>query len=1074
MPVITKQELEDAATDAFSLERIVNGSETENGTGLVTTRLGQQVKTAKKVIAELAAIDVGASAAAAINDKLNEYQIAFNGDVVVDVQAGVVRYPAMLAMRNGQAFKTVTPADYGVTAFEVPFRIATSGICDTHYLDVAAIGTATNPVKTITSAGVPDVRDPNNVILGTTFQSNYQCFWGGDVLYTNRPALILSMATRKPILLDRQNRLGGGPAIYVPLELYINLPEEGVLSTAIPTNPVSTEVPGHAKFVLASASPSVVNSLYYDRTLNQYVLAVYSAQPEGDTRPYVPLIEVWGDQARSPAGIEIQSQDNLRLNNTRWPTVMMFEKRPVFDLSNYLGGGVAVYLPRWLFIQRGDAVINRPAVGTEATELGGYVKLLRPGISGSVSALFYNETTQLYEWNVYSSTSIDLKKNQLDNIYLIAEFWDDGSIKTPYNYRDPRVNIQANQTKYGIQADQMPRRYANTTIVDITEPELLALGFTRGAADLQSTNRPYFGDNFVSYVANTRAFIRFYLETDTANSYGTPRVYLWNATTPTDIKVVMEKKLSNNAASFVARFDTPAIDGALFFYVGSDTQNTSPAVRVKVTGVQYHISNAIAEDIRLSDYPSPGNAVITDYESRDAVNIARSNSLKQRLVTFVQKPTAKYNTKVVYGQSLGRGQETSPSLSRTNRFGNLSLGSNVLPNSNDGSTYGPFTDATLRPLVAQAVDGSTVYNYGSEPAGAFGEPVNHGWVNMGKYLHNQEVLAENDTNRLFVTFNPSVSGKTIEQLSKVNTQDATNRYARFTDGLTKIETATGSDPHVVDGIMWMQGEFNYYNSGGSWDKNTYKTLFGTLIDNMRTDAMAITGQTATPAFFTYQTGAAYTRDVDSAGTPGLHVGMAQLEVSLEKKGVWMVGPVYPYTDKGGHLDANGSRWFGNQIAKVYHQVVRLGKDWQPLRPTRITQSGREIVIDFHVPEPPLVFDSPYVVKTPTMYAAKGFRVTDASGAVTVNNVEIVGNTMIKITLGRDTVGTAQVWYASQTTHNGNGNLRDSDPAVAFDNYVYKPEDGMETTANIPALVNKPYPLQNWCVAFYLPVGYDEV
>ncbi len=70
MAVITKQELEDAAADAFALERIVNGSATENGTGLVTTRLGQQVKTAAKIAAELAAVDIGGTAAAAINQRI--------------------------------------------------------------------------------------------------------------------------------------------------------------------------------------------------------------------------------------------------------------------------------------------------------------------------------------------------------------------------------------------------------------------------------------------------------------------------------------------------------------------------------------------------------------------------------------------------------------------------------------------------------------------------------------------------------------------------------------------------------------------------------------------------------------------------------------------------------------------------------------------------------------------------------------------------------------------------------------------------------------------------------------------
>lgn len=881
----------------------------------------------------------------AVENRLNRYFVSFFGDVIVDKADGVVRYPRMAVMRNGESWKNLVATDYALTAFELPFR--TTQINDFHYIDVSLIGTATNPVKTTTSAAIPQLGE-NIIPLGTTLSNQYNCFWASDIIYTDRPAIVQNASLTRPIFIDRAGRRGGGSAIYVPKVggFYMKLPQIDVSTNATVTNAESAELPGYVKFALPSVNPKAVHSIYYDISANAYAMAVFGSVPEGTANGFIPMVYVWGQTFISPLGLRVIEYDSV---------------------------------------------------------------------------------------------------------------------------------IQENQCPYGkgSNLDLMPRKFGNTTIVDITEPNLIALGFTRGAADLQASNRPYFGMNFPKFVPGGKTFLRCYVETDTANTYSNVIVYFWTlgATYYTSV-LTKEADISANAAIFSGSFDAPLDENVVYFYIGVDSQ--ASASKFKITGVQFHNSLKPCYNIFKTDYPSPSQTSTTsDIASRDAANIARSNALKNRIVSSVQKPTAKYNTKIVYGQSLARGQETSPSLSRTNRFGNLTLGSNVLPNTNDGANYSPFTDSTLRPLSAQAVDGSTVYNWGSEAAGAFGEPVNHGWVNFAKHLHNQEVLAENDTARLFVTFNPSVSGKTIEQLSKVNTQDATNRYSRFTDGLTKIETATGSDPHVVDGIMWMQGEWNYYNNGGSWDKATYKTLMTTLIDNMVTDCKAITGQALPPAFFTYQTGAAYTRDVDSAGTAGLHVGMAQLEVALEKPNVWMVGPVYAYTDKGGHLTSNGSRWFANQIAKVYHRVVRLGQDWQPLRPIKISQEGRALYVDFHVPEPPLVFDLPYVLKTATDYANKGFRVTDGSGSVTVSSVEIVGNTIVRINLGQDTTGTVNVWYASQTTYSGNGCLRDSDPTVAFDNYVYKPEDGMNASENIASLVDKPYPLHNWCVAFYLPVGYDE-
>lgn len=465
----------------------------------------------------------------------------------------------------------------------------------------------------------------------------------------------------------------------------------------------------------------------------------------------------------------------------------------------------------------------------------------------------------------------------------------------------------------------------------------------------------------------------------------------------------------------------------------------------------------------------------------DVENLARSAAYKTRLITNLQRTTALYSTMVVYGQSLAAGQETYPALSRPARFGNLQLGGNVLPNTGDGASYSQIGSATLQPLSAQSINGTTLKSDADEAAlspgsADFGEPFNHGWVNYAKYLLNQHLLVENDATRLFVTINPSVSGKTIEQLSKVNTQDGTNRYLRYTGGLAKVETATGASSHVVAGIMWAQGEWDYSTANGSTKatKALYKAALNTLVTDMVADAKAATGQTLDPAFFVYQTGATYTADADMNGLPGLHVGMAQLEVAIERDKVFMVGPIYPVTDKGGHLDSNGSRWYGSQIGKVFHRVVTLGQDWSPLRPLRIRRVKLDVYIDFHVPEPPLAFDTPYVQSVAASYTDKGFKVTDTLGTIALSEVALAGQTIVRLKLAREPVGDAFVWYASKTTFNGNGMLRDSDPTVALDQYEYISGRGMYAAADIAALVNKPYPLHNWCVAFYLPITYSEI
>jgi hypothetical protein len=1074
---ITQTQLENASTDANSLERIVNGTTTENSTGIVTTRLGQNVKTVAKVISDLMNLDISSTMAAELNAKFNAWNIQLKGNIVVDKLNRVVRYMNGVIVTHHGKYYDLNPNNYGgLAAFELPFYAgpgSSGAVC--HYIDMSLVPGTENPFKFTNNGVMPDLADPNIVILGATYLNEYQSFWGGDILFTDLPAEIQASSLNNFILYDQNNSLGGGIAVYIPLMMYVDLPRNNrqinvsTTSTTPINNTSSTELPGFVKFDVSASSAVAV---WFDIDELKYKSAVFNERPYGTNSNIVTVFNKYGSGFTSPAGYEILLYDMYRLRNRLYNSYFNFSiQQPIIDNTNMYGGGPAVYLPRIIRVDDRTTASNISVINPISTELYDFIKLpiYNRGIT-SMDVYFLRKSTKEYIHLLYNDPAIADISKKLDDIVYLGSFWGN-NIHSPVVWRESNRGIVENQTYYGIDMDSMPNKYitGNTNyMTDVTDPDLLALGFKRG----YTGTRPYIGDQ-LRYPQATRAqgFFRCYIQSDTPNTFTTARVYIFTENGNISTDLFIEKVISPTARSYCAQVDLPDYNNLSGFYVGCEASTTANFI---VTGVQYHVSNAFAEWIRYGDYPSKPPST-SELAVRDAQNIARSNAVKNSLVTTVQRPTAQYNVKVVYGQSLGMGDQTTPSLSRINKFGNLTLGTNVLPQNTESVVgYVPFTDSNLHPLIAQAVSGSAVYQWGSEPYGnARGEPVNHGWVNFGKLLHNFETFVENDISRIFVTYNASVSGRTIEQLSKVNTQDSYNRYSRFTDGLTRIKTAGGAQTCVMDGIMWMQGEWNYRDThGGSWDKATYKTLFTQLITDMQTDAVAITGQTLPPAFFTYQTGAGYTNDTDSFGTPGLHIGMAQLEVSFEHSNTWMVGPIYQYTDFGGHLTANGSRWFGNQIAKVYHQVVRRGRGWEPLHPLRIIQQGTEIYIDFHVPEPPLVFDVIYRLTESVLFPTRGFSVTDDNGTVTISNVELVGATIVKLSLARNTVGVPNVWYARYQTFTGNGNLRDSDMSVGFDNYVYKPEDGMDASENIPELVNKPYPLHNWCVAFFLPVGYS--
>ena len=93
------------------------------------------------------------------------------------------------------------------------------------------------------------------------------------------------------------------------------------------------------------------------------------------------------------------------------------------------------------------------------------------------------------------------------------------------------------------------------------------------------------------------------------------------------------------------------------------------------------------------------------------------------------------------------------------------------------------------------------------------------------------------------------------------------------------------------------------------------------------------------------------------------------------------GPKYQYhSTEGVHLTADGYRQIGEKYAQVYYERVILGHDWRPLEPTTVQRTGAVITVHFHVPVPPLVWDTNLASPHPSIPEwkdGKGFEVTPA-------------------------------------------------------------------------------------------------
>ncbi|MGP2900488.1 hypothetical protein [Serratia ureilytica] len=445
-------------------------------------------------------------------------------------------------------------------------------------------------------------------------------------------------------------------------------------------------------------------------------------------------------------------------------------------------------------------------------------------------------------------------------------------------------------------------------------------------------------------------------------------------------------------------------------------------------------------------------------QSREAVASRGNNAIR---------PLAQIVHDIYYGQSLQNGTEGWPRLSTVQPLDNLMFGDSVMPASPTAAVFTPRNGAALKPLIATCCDANGNALTDSQVAAlapgtiAYGETPVEGCLNSWRRHHLDRLGLSSEPNRLFVGSAAGVGGRTIAQLSKGASPELYNRFYTAMTGVKAVADAEGKS-YQVGCIVHMQGENDYPSA----TKDYFKTATLQLRNDMYADVAAVTGQTRMPAFITYQTGASFTRDERD-----MAVGMAQIELADEHENWFLAGPTYPYTDKNGHLDSNGYRWFAEKLGEISFRVCELGQDWKPLQPITAFYRGVDVLLPMHAPAPPLRFAAPYVVNAAQEYADKGFTAIDrfngSDTPISILSVEIRGLSTIHITLTREPLGTLLIRYADKANHNGNGMVCDSSNGLSESKYEYLPDSGMYPSANIPELVDNYYDLRNWSVAYQI-------
>ncbi len=375
------------------------------------------------------------------------------------------------------------------------------------------------------------------------------------------------------------------------------------------------------------------------------------------------------------------------------------------------------------------------------------------------------------------------------------------------------------------------------------------------------------------------------------------------------------------------------------------------------------------------------------------------------------------------GQSLGDGSESLPVVTTGDTgWGNYAFLRGVrtwLPKDNSATPENRLAaQFQFGPLRAQANGG-----LGETVANGLADHLKAALLSMGKDL------AKNGPPHFLVAC-AGQGGRQIQELSSADlSTDPRTPESRQHDGgyyRTSLDDARrasaqaraqGLSFHIL-ALYWMQGEGNGGPTGGivptRWDAELprpqgqmwYRDQLIAYRKQWSADLCAVTGQRGELPLFTYQT-------LGPAGE-------AQLMAADADASIHLVGPHYAVpsamnsrVSKGRagdaiHLSADGERWWGEQVAKVMHRVLHRGEDWQPLRPrsSRLDEARDSLLIEFHVPNPPLVLDTDFLPRQEIatnggFSSLAGFQVRDHAGAtLALTTVEVAAPTRLRLHLAK--------------------------------------------------------------------------
>ncbi|URC22108.1 hypothetical protein CHUUTOTORO_00040 [Serratia phage vB_SmaM-ChuuTotoro] len=318
-----------------------------------------------------------------------------------------------------------------------------------------------------------------------------------------------------------------------------------------------------------------------------------------------------------------------------------------------------------------------------------------------------------------------------------------------------------------------------------------------------------------------------------------------------------------------------------------------------------------------------------------------------------------------------------------------------------------------------------------------------------------------------------VGGARIEEISK-GTASYTQLVVQMRQNAERMKQE--GREYSPDFNIYMQGEANM---AVGTSKAEYMALQTKLYDDLNADTRSIRVSGLELVQLTYQT-SSHGFYVGTPENPSEVITQAQLELALTHPKIDMWGPTYMGLPgnlikfQGNvHHSNHGYRIQGCYAEKALrHRIMTRsaenpeGTKYLPLHARSAKKiNDHVVIIDMHVPHPPLVFDSSLVKELAD--GMHGVELHDATGRLPVTDVEIVGGTKLRVTTS-STLGDG-VFAAFAWTPENRGEI---DPVRnRYADWFFGRETGVRTTirdsdrttTDLTGEDGNPYPLHNYCV-----------